>query len=98
MRRTTEDGRHPAVSAYRTENVNTVVGLPEPGVTRPELSVVWWDAPLQLAAAAGGTATTRAVAASAIAKVRLTPRVANRCTRGSRFKIGIGLSWSPGGP
>jgi hypothetical protein len=38
--RTTEDGLHPAVSVYRTEKVKMVLGLPEPGVARPELSVV----------------------------------------------------------
>jgi hypothetical protein len=58
--------------------VNTVLGLPEPGVAPPELNVVSCDAPLQLAATTGGTAVTNAPAASASATVRLMPMVAIR--------------------
>lgn len=38
--RTTDDGTQPAESAYRTENENVVLGVPDPGDPDPDVSVV----------------------------------------------------------
>ena len=85
-RSVTDVGLQPAVSAYRTENTNVVVGLPEEGVARPELSVDWCEAPLQLAAITGVATVTRAPSDSARATTRLPPAVADRWTRALRIK------------
>jgi hypothetical protein len=37
---TTDEGTQPAVSAYRTENENVVLGVPDPGDPDPAVSVV----------------------------------------------------------
>ena len=55
-------GAHPAFEAYVTENVKAVAVVPEPGLADPPLSVMVWDAPLQLAALAG-TAVAAAISA-----------------------------------
>jgi hypothetical protein len=55
-------GAQPAFEVYTTEKVNMVAVVPDPGATDPELSVTWWDAPLQLAACAGAPNSSDTVA------------------------------------
>lgn len=85
-------GLQPAVSAYRTENVKVVVGLPVAGVARPELRVDWCDAPLQLAAITGGAIVRRAPADSTSATMRPAPAVTSRSTRVLPIKKSIAPS------
>jgi hypothetical protein len=89
IRRTTDDGLQPAVSAYCTVNVKVVLVLPDPGVALPELRVVLWDAsdaPLQLpAASTDETVMTRPPAMSASPNARPAPRATIRSTPNRRF-------------